>query len=162
VEGTVITVTEGQAGTFAKVSCFVPGAGESRDHQALLPALRTNHRSRGDFLLRLLTSHAYSMCASGEDASRRALAGQFADPQLSVPILFKLDQGKPEHTAWAYDSSGWYRAPNSVALAKRLAAGQKLILEYQPAFGDTTLDQFNLSGLSTLLPKVANACGWKS
>jgi hypothetical protein len=42
----------------AKAFCFVLNAGESREHQALLPALRTNQRSGGDFLLRRLTSDA--------------------------------------------------------------------------------------------------------
>jgi hypothetical protein len=78
-----------------------------------------------------------------------------------VPILTKIDQGTPQHAQWLYDTSGWYRAPNPVAFVRKLSHTTHLLLEYQPAIGSAQLDQFTLSGLDALLPKVASACGWK-
>jgi hypothetical protein len=79
----------------------------------------------------------------------------------TVPVLVKLDQSTPEKTRWVYDPSGWYRAPEAVNLARRLGHANRLFLEYEPAAGSPTTDEFNLTGLDALLPKVAGACGWR-
>jgi hypothetical protein len=77
-----------------------------------------------------------------------------------VAILIKIDQGKPKHSQWLYDTSGWYRSLDPIGLARQLFHSQRLLLEYQPAIGSSQLDEFTLPGLDKLLPKVAKACGW--
>jgi len=87
-------------------------------------------------------------------------AGALPGNDLSVSVILRFDQAKPEHTRLRYDSSGWYWVQNPIPFARKLARSQILGIEYTDALENVTIDQFRVGGFDKLLPKVARACGW--
>jgi hypothetical protein len=76
----------------------------------------------------------------------------------TVPVLVKQDGGKPRREYWGWTADGWYFSPSHAEFAHQLSTDQHLVLEYQDALGNSHTDEFDLNGLSELLPKVTSAC----
>jgi hypothetical protein len=52
-------------------------------------------------------------------------------------------------------------APNSVALARRLASAQRLRFSFTPYNAKPVTAEFSVRGFEKLAPLVGNTCGWK-
>jgi hypothetical protein len=77
-------------------------------------------------------------------------------------IRYKIDDGKTVTQNWGMsDNREALFAPQSIALAKALAEGISLRVEFKPANSSTQSVDFTLLGLKEKLGHIANACNWR-
>lgn len=79
-----------------------------------------------------------------------------------VPVEVRLDSGAADEGRWM-EANGAHAliAPQpGAAFAKRLASGGRLHVRFRAFNAGQQTAEFDLAGLSDVLPRVAGACGW--
>lgn len=87
---------------------------------------------------------------------------EFFGTMDDVAISYRIDDKPAVSTSWSVSTNGKaVFAPQAVAFAKSLAAGQSIFVRIDGNYGAKVEAKFPLIGLSDHLPKVSSACGWK-
>ena len=108
-------------------------------------------------------AHLYIRCKSRQtdvymDAT---LLSADADVNGDYKVRIRLDDGPFFSQSWQQSTQhNLLFATNAVAFARILAASKRLTVEFAPSGSGRVLSRFDLSGLSGVLGKVADACGW--
>jgi type VI secretion system protein VasI len=82
-------------------------------------------------------------------------------PSEDHQVRLRFDDNPPATDRWSESTShsGLF-ASDAVAFSKQLAGAQKFTFEFTPFDANPAVAQFDLKGLSSHLPKVAEVCGW--
>lgn len=82
-------------------------------------------------------------------------------PSEEHHIKLRFDSNPPISDRWVESTnhSGLF-TDDPVGFSKQLLAAQKFAFEFMPFDANPAVAQFDLKGLSSHLPKVAEACGW--
>ena len=76
-------------------------------------------------------------------------------------IRLRFDENPPIPDRWVESTNhGGLFATDGISAAKQIAGAQKLTFEFAPFDANPAMIQFDLSGLASELPKVADACNW--
>jgi predicted Ser/Thr protein kinase len=78
------------------------------------------------------------------------------------PVELRFNEGKPITQWWrqSTDSKALF-ASSPIVLSRRLTKSNRLRFRFTPFNASPAIASFDLRGLDRLLPKVANACGWR-
>lgn len=93
---------------------------------------------------------------------RTVVTGEMMDDGRWLSFVrVRVDDGKPTSQYWqeSSDHEALF-APNSIQFARTLARSRKLLFEFRPFQKSAETIEFSLDGLSEVLPKVSEACGW--
>jgi hypothetical protein len=82
-------------------------------------------------------------------------------PAADHHIRLRFDENPPIPDRWVESTNhGGLFATDGVSSAKQMAGAQKLTFEFTPFDANPAMIQFDLKGLASQLPTVANACNW--
>lgn len=81
-------------------------------------------------------------------------------PSEDHQVRLRFDDNPPTTDRWSESTShsGLF-ASDAVAFSKQLAGAQKFTFEFTPFDANPAVAQFDLKGLSSHFPKVAEVCG---
>ncbi len=77
-------------------------------------------------------------------------------------VRYRLDDQKAQDVTWGISTDfKAFFVRGAIAFAKKLAAGETLVMRFTP-YGDSPQEfRFDVRGLRPHLAEIAKACGWK-